>query len=575
METTAKRSFDSNFEIINIYSDDFKHGTYRITKPGYYRLKENIIFEPNSKYNYFPRPGDENYNSSAYVLGFFAAICIETDHVILDLNGKTLEYSMCFSLQQRYGALIELASAPFPMGRGPADFGSSVTSASYCIIKNGKLGLSSHHGIHGNSCHHVIIRDMEIRDFEVGAISFNNVHHITIENVKIGPNRQEIPVLSTYSHARFLLHMTDSYISKYSQRLTPKEIRNIIQAKFQLEKAVNDTFKQIIKTGQTTNKLFRNETGLLDGAAFGIVIYTGGVASDDFQNDLKEKPYSSNIKIRNVSICDIKCNVREVVAISQDDGKSAQFDAAGGVLHICEIMDKYGRYKGDTLSDLQITLAKPGFTHGIMNISKSICKWATSGKRLIDIAPHLKFKCNGDSMFHVLKGSVGLRIDGVENFNIEHCSIDSIVNIGYLGDDVHGGSYKISHDLQVRPYYHGADTYGMSIAQCRNGSIGETRIRNIVSYNGQCRGLCLLETCKNIDLYSLDIKNIFTGYLYRYHKRRWYGKDYRGKLVKYRHSGPNMYPKAIGLGIENRCDNLQIDNIRIHGISGPNAQKIS
>ena len=565
----------TDFEIIHINSDDFKNGTYRITKPGYYRLKENIVFEPNEKYNYFPRPEDERYNSPAYILGFFSAICIETDHVILDLNGKELKFGSKFIIQQRYGSLIELANSPFPKGRGPADFGSEVNSASYCIIKNGKLGLSSHHGIHGNGCHHIIIKNLEIYDFEVAAISINNGHHLSIENVKIGPNRQDIPVLSTYSHARFLLHMTDSYLRKYSDKLKPEQIRKIIRAKSRLEKEVNDTFKEISKTGRTTNKLFHNQTGLLDGAAFGIVIYTGGVASDDFLNELKEQPYSSHIKIRNVSIRNIKCDVKEVVAIAQDDGKSAQFDAAGGVLHILEVMDKYGKYKGNALSDLQIILAKPGHAHGIMNISKSICKWAESGKRLIDIAPHLKYKCNGDSMFHVLKGSVGLRMDGVENFSVENCAIDSIVNTGYLGNDVHEGSYKMSHDLQVRPYYHGADTYGMSIAHCKNGRVGYVKISNIVSYNGQSRGLCLLETCASLDLYSLVISNITTGYCYRHHKHRWYGKDYKGKMVKYHHTAPNLYPKAIGLGIENRCRNLQIDDIRIHGISGPSAQKIS
>ena len=34
--------------ITKLSQKDFEHGTYRITKPGYYKIIENISFAPNS-----------------------------------------------------------------------------------------------------------------------------------------------------------------------------------------------------------------------------------------------------------------------------------------------------------------------------------------------------------------------------------------------------------------------------------------------------------------------------------------------------------------------------------------------
>ena len=35
-------------QITELSQNDFKYGTYRITKPGYYKLTENISFAPNA-----------------------------------------------------------------------------------------------------------------------------------------------------------------------------------------------------------------------------------------------------------------------------------------------------------------------------------------------------------------------------------------------------------------------------------------------------------------------------------------------------------------------------------------------
>ena len=40
-------------------------------------------------------------------------------------------------------------------------------------IKNGTLGKSSHHGIHGNNMSNILIENLLIEDFEVAGIALN------------------------------------------------------------------------------------------------------------------------------------------------------------------------------------------------------------------------------------------------------------------------------------------------------------------------------------------------------------------------------------------------------------------
>ena len=120
------------FGLVKLRQSDFNEGTYIIDTPDTYMLMEDIVFRPNGDLDAaepesFMYPTDAQlatkYNSFAYSLGFFAAISIAVDDVVLDLNGFELKQSEEHSLMQRFFALIELGSAPFPPNTGPANFG--------------------------------------------------------------------------------------------------------------------------------------------------------------------------------------------------------------------------------------------------------------------------------------------------------------------------------------------------------------------------------------------------------------------------------------------------------------------
>ena len=166
---------------------DFENGTYRIKESGKYKLTEDIVFEPQESNDYWP-PFDlwEEYPPSAYYLGFFAAITIEADDVEIDLNGFEIRQSDEFYLLQRFFNAIELNNRIFVQNEGVAslnyqetdtpaggtDAAGALFTPTNVLIKNGRIGKSSHAGIHGNSVVGLEINDVQISGFEVAGIQW-------------------------------------------------------------------------------------------------------------------------------------------------------------------------------------------------------------------------------------------------------------------------------------------------------------------------------------------------------------------------------------------------------------------
>ena len=99
--------------VIKLSQSDFAHGTYRISTPGTYRLMEDIDFEPRPDNDHWNPFDDPNYPINQFYLGFFAAITIESNDVVVDLNGHTLQMSKKFYLLQRFFIVIEVKGKMF------------------------------------------------------------------------------------------------------------------------------------------------------------------------------------------------------------------------------------------------------------------------------------------------------------------------------------------------------------------------------------------------------------------------------------------------------------------------------
>ena len=197
---------------------------------------------------------------------------------------------------QRFYANIELASAPFinPQGPSPGISGLHRAGEEVAII-NGTLGLSSHHGIHGNSSKNILLANLTIENFQVGGISLNGLSDSIFYNLNIKNTSIDVPILSSFSQAIFTLQFlenmirrtpddTSHYIIVNNKKLLREEVYN------NLNNSIIKTTKEILKTNETNNFLFRNESKLSDANVYGISLNVNGVLVGDF---LKNDPDTS------------------------------------------------------------------------------------------------------------------------------------------------------------------------------------------------------------------------------------------------------------------------------------------
>merc|ERR1719361_1238679 len=204
-------------DVVELWQSDFEEGTYRIETSGTYKIMEDITFDfnagdldnPNDGISWWPNSDQVDKYPGAgstkdiYYLGFIAGITVETDDVIIDLNGYTLSMSKALYYQQRFFSCISLKSVAFPLNQGPGFFGFDPKYPSNVVIKNGVIGLSSHHGIHGHYNNDVLIQDVHIQNFETHGVQMSYFKNLKMENVEIGPSSTVAYLKGEYAYARW------------------------------------------------------------------------------------------------------------------------------------------------------------------------------------------------------------------------------------------------------------------------------------------------------------------------------------------------------------------------------------
>jgi hypothetical protein len=534
-----------------IRQSDFDNGTLIIDRPGVYKVVEDIVLDFYPDNDYRP-PSSES--RPAFFLGFFAGIIVETADVCIDLCSHSIRMSESFALQQRFFAIIELASAPFIPTQGPGNFGSNVRSASYTMIRNGTLGRSSHHGIHGNGAHNLAIKNLTIKDFEVAGIALNGGHHLAFNCLDIGPNWKNVPVLGNYSAARFIGQFVRNVMDKGTE-----EEKDYLNDKLDDLQKLMDQVLDDVKNGRKVSvPLFANETGLPDGNNYGLLIHPIGVAINDYiDNDYGGK-LTNHVFVDDVKTHDIRSEVLEIVGLSEKGGKGVQRDPSGSVFQIERVTDENGKFKSNPLAELQIALAafcqKHNLKAGRLNIAPEVVQWVRNGDNIQNVLDkNFKYKCGGDSMHHVAKPVHGFRFDGVRHLLTRRSSAYRIGNIGYLGSEM-AGNYLRSHDAQVRPGYQGCDAIGWNFSHVVDSCIGETNAMKIYSDNGNAVGYRFINGCRNTQLIYFKARKISAGMIYR--DGKWFGISHKGNKVEYDANMPSPVPNAIGVKVED--DNCRV-----------------
>lgn len=595
-------------KVVQVYNSDFSKGTLRVQYPCMIKLMENISFNPNrpnfwiesgntltndfSKatginpsrtFDWFPTlevDGNEQYFEDevkfAYGLGFFAALAIEGENILINLNNYTLEQHEEHALQQRFYAHIELADQPFIPFQGPSNFGAKLRAARNVYIHNGKLGRSSHHGIHGNLADGVFIDDIEFEDFEVSSFALNGSKNVYVDKLSVIKNRQDIPVLAPYAQGRFIR----LFIAKVKELgyNTPE----LDAYELTLNQTLDQAFNSVIFNKGQIPILYRNNTKLIDGNPYGMLINPKGIAVNGFmggRNNAKSVE-TSNIFINNCSINNIHGNVNEIVAIGNGSGK-AQVDTAGAVLQffngISNKVNGKWYYKGTYLSNVQIELAKIKHSLeeqdistsflGTLNITPAIVEWKEDPEIYFIKTNDSKLKmmknnnpyfidgeevvyeifCNGDSMFHVNKGTIGLRLEGANSAIINNLNISNISNIGNQGSTLKNG-YVSSHPASNNMVgYHGNNTYGMISCAINDVEFNNINIDNIESETGSATGSAYVFESMNFNIENMTIKNIKSSV--------------NNKFNLNRQELPNKRPISKALFIDHTCKNININNL--------------
>lgn len=494
-EAKRRKNRQQQKNIVLLSNSDFTSGPVYLTQPfTVYKLVEDIEFNPIPEFNkIFDSLASFPEQNHHFVLGYFAAIIIVGSDIELDLNGFTLKQSLNHSLQQRFFALIELADRPFLPGQGPANFGSQIKSCNNILIHNGTLGLSSHHGIHGNNPTNITIKNLTIFNHEVAGITINGGNNITIDTVDVRQNYQNIKVTASFSVAIFTAKklMIKQRENPYLTITVDNVAISVDEIIKRLTASITDAYTDIllnqpIGTINPDSKIYDNSinNGLLDGCCYGITFNSKGLLVNNYKKQFEGG--SQNINISNVTISDIRCKPEEHLSLTEtlleDLGDNPQTStsmnkgAFGDVIRYTENMDENGKFtnKNNPLILAQILAG--------VKISDTLLEWVNLGTADLPqrIEQNLTILNNLDVMAHMFKGTVGLFLSSVFNVNCNNVTIRNIYNYSTTGKE---------DNISTNIKYTGARTSGVLVASSQQVSLNNIVIDNIYSESGESYGI--------------------------------------------------------------------------------------
>ena len=431
---------------------------------------------------------------------------MQADDVTIYLNDFSIAQCKEHALMQRFFAVIELASAPFDDNIGPHDFVSSTftPAKNFKLAGPGTVGLSSHHGIHGNENENIKILDVTFKNFEVGAVSLNNVKELKIKDCNIPNNRQDVPILGSFSAAlqiRPYLKQLKASNPRYSMTLggVVKSVEDVYAT---LVNHIANVYKDVMETGfidEATHpdeySLYNNPKRVVDGPCYVFLVHGKGPAVGGFGEIQAEdvSALSGNVTIVNNHAQNIKCFTNEVLATVVDG--AVQNDARGAIMQFYNALDEVYigldeasgvyTYTGNANLDAQIMIGK-ALNQGLLGDNILQTNVNSVGLPLIDWAEGLlpsfapNFRCNGDSMHHVIKGSVMIRVEDCQGFMIKSNTIDDVEILSKgpvdLCVDFHkGASFADGSDRML------ADLRGISVAAVSGYDDGVLRSGNDAS----------------------------------------------------------------------------------------------
>jgi len=531
-------------------SANFEEGTYRITESGTYILTEDIIFNPhslskediyeknispNSEGAWYPYadqsedyPGAGEYDGW-YWLGFFAAVTIEASNVVLDLNGHSISMHDHFYYQQRYFIVVQISNKPFGDSAGPTWTGSGqITGLTNIEIKNGILGLSSHIGMHAVECSNVHLSDLVIKDFETHGVVFNGFTNLQLDNVEIGPSVfSQLPITGNYNLARMSFavlrdaanEIGDKEITFYNREaITYSELFNKLQIELDLVFkyiAYNDDSVTSNEYWEEAQTLFISDLGVSRaGTLYGAVFRSKG--AEVFNFGTNNGDFSDGLILNNVHIHDLELSTQEVV--STGSGAPAREMLNGPIPFVDPTNEAFKNSKSVYVGNvwLDILIALHNLSENWWHLNRFLCSDDVCQHWAIDNSMKPRaISCGYDSLGHVSKGAMGMKIEYVNNVQITNMEIDNIHTIGDKATSICGewtdasDGGPILQESWTNKGYGATFAYG-TVMFYASGDIDNVKIHDVASYYGPSYGHYLMFGNK-ITVKNSEIYNIFGG----------------------------------------------------------------
>jgi len=559
-EELSKKTADDN--TVYLTKESFARGTFRIMEAGTYILTEDVEFdwnagtkeEPNADGAWFPFENDADYpgygtSRDMYFMGFFAGITVEADNVIIDLNGHELKQSKAFFYQQGFFSTIEVESQPFMPGQGVGFFGSDPKFPENVIIKNGNLGRTSHHCIHGNFNKNLLIENVNCYDFATHGIQLNGFDGLTLRNVDVGPSNNEQYLASEYTHYRFILPRlrkiaennptgTIQFINR-EKAVTMADIAEELEYKmtqafqyvmYGMEPDEDDT--EAYESFVEAKKIFVNDNGLGYGASqYGIFLsYPGAnVLSFHLNQDT-----SKGATLENVNIHDLHHQTKEYVGIRTT--LRLFVNSFNAPLHIQYLLgdeifqdildnnddhaqwDSNYEYKGNIITDATLAMTELnrddwGLNQIMYVLTDELTAWARGEIDGGFNGVQAEYLCAIDGMIHSAKGTFGLRIDGVDGVDINGLTISNIQEDSPMGYGICGKCTQCAFESRS-PYqkkYTGNMVQGASIDFSNPLKMVDVTVDGIYSETGKARGIALWPGVHAEFGGDINVNNVHSG----------------------------------------------------------------
>ncbi len=478
---SAARSFGTT----KLYQEDFDNGTYRIKTGGYYKIKENIEFNPTGT-----RPDEP-------IGGWFTIISIETSQaVVLDLEGHTVKESLVYFNNRTliFFSIIELDNSVLPGAifrtspPAPTTFTgeTNFVSGSNFIIRNGFLSRSSHWGIRGSINDNFFIHNLSIDDYQLAAISITGPSNYLITNICIDG-------IKTAITARGILATIDTTLAILAGFAQDPSVLQALIA-FQAFVAQNP---QVFRT-----PVQYPDASALYGIQVTLPIVPGGevfpvtVESCELSNLISKVPRGKNAIISNIRIKNLIHQPIEVPAVGsllQPNLILLPLVGIVGVLRWEDIFDNNGNFapndyiKGIAVAAgllLTIRPQPPGlFPANILDILNSIIN---SDENLFFQNARPTF--GRDIQAGIIKGLFNIRFDCNDNSIISNITGENSKGIGAPGtllQDLPGAQH---YNFEQEKYI-GNDVWNLEFAVNNKLNISNIKSKNISSLNGSVFGV--------------------------------------------------------------------------------------